>query len=142
MLRPARTCGSARAVGNAGLRRTTPAGDADRMSAGVSTLRVMANFAVRLVHGPSWDTSRPIRAQDAWDEHAAFMDALVDHGFIILGGPVGDGKETLHVVEAADENQIKARLAGDPWTSAGLLQIGTIEPWALWLDGRHAKSGP
>jgi uncharacterized protein YciI len=112
------------------------------MSVGVSTLRAMANFAVRLVHGPGWDTSRPIRSQDAWDEHAAFMDGLVDQGFIILGGPVGDGEQTLHVVEAADENQIRKRLAGDPWASAGLLQIGTIEPWALWLDGRSASSGP
>jgi uncharacterized protein YciI len=97
----------------------------------------MANFAVRLVHGPGWDPSRQIRDQDAWDEHAAFMDGLVDDGFIILGGPVGDGEQTLHVVEAADENEIKARLAGDPWASAGLLQIGTVEPWALWLDSRR-----
>lgn len=96
----------------------------------------MANFAVRLVHGPRWDPSRQIRDQEAWDEHAAFMDRLVDDGFVILGGPVGDGEQTLHVVEAADENEIKARLAGDPWASAGLLQIGTIEPWALWLDSR------
>ena len=65
------------------------------------------------------------------------MDGLVDDGFIILGGPFGDGEQTLHVVEAADENEIKARLAGDPWASAGLLQIGTIEPWALWLDSRR-----
>jgi len=43
---------------------------------------------------------------------------------------------TLHVVQAADENQIRARLARDPWASAGLLRIGTIERWALWLDGR------
>jgi uncharacterized protein YciI len=110
------------------------------MSEGVSTLRAMANFAVRLVHGPGWDASRPIRSQDAWDEHAAFMDGLVDEGFIILGGPVGDGEQTLHVVEAADENQIRTRLAGDPWASAGLLQIGTVETWALWLDSRRASS--
>jgi uncharacterized protein YciI len=97
----------------------------------------MANFAVRLVHGSGWDASRPIRSQDAWDEHAAFMDGLVDEGFIVLGGPVGDGEQTLHVVEAADENQIRARFADDPWASAGLLQIGTIEPWALWLDSRR-----
>jgi uncharacterized protein YciI len=96
----------------------------------------MANFAVRLVHGPRWDSSRQIRAQEAWDEHAAFMDGLVDDGFVILGGPVGDGKQTLHVIKAADENDIRARLAEDPWACAGLLQIGTIEPWALWLDSR------
>jgi hypothetical protein len=45
----------------------------------------MANFAVRLVHGPGWDPSRQIREQDGWDEHAAFMDGLVDDGLIILG---------------------------------------------------------
>ena len=97
----------------------------------------MANFAVRLVHGPGWDRTRPIREQDGWDEHAAFMDGLVDDGFIILGGPVCDGEQTLHAVEAADEREIETRLAKDPWASAGLLRIGTIEPWAIWLDGRQ-----
>jgi hypothetical protein len=91
------------------------------MSAAATTVRVMANFAIRLVHGPHWNPARPIRGQDAWDEHAAFMDGLARDGFIILGGPVGDGEQTLH----ADENEIRARLAQDPWSSAGLLQIGT-----------------
>jgi uncharacterized protein YciI len=100
----------------------------------------MANFAVRLVHGPGWDSARPIREQDAWDEHAAFMDELVDEGFIVLGGPVGGGEQTLHVVEAADENEIRTRLAEDPWALADLLRIGTIEPWALWLDSRATGS--
>ena len=68
------------------------------------------------------------------------MDALVEDGFVILGGPVGDGEQTLHVVEAADENDVRARLAEDPWALAGLLRIGTIEPWALWLDSRPENS--
>jgi uncharacterized protein YciI len=106
------------------------------MSVAAITLPAMPNFAVRLVHGPGWDSSRQILDQDGWDEHAAFMDGLVDDGFIILGGPVGDGEQTLHVVRAADENQIRARFARDPWASAGLLRIGTIERWALWLDSR------
>ena len=97
----------------------------------------MANFAVRLVHGPGWDSSRQIRDQRGWAEHAAFMDGLVDDGLIILGGPVGDGEQTLHVVEAADETEIRARLAADPWAEAGLLRVGTIEHWALWLDSRR-----
>jgi len=110
----------------------------------------MANFAVRLAHGPGWDPSRPIREQDGWDAHATFMDGLVDDGFIVLGGPVGSGEETLHVVEAADEDEIRARLAGDPWAPAGLLRVGRIERWLLWLDSRagnptrldHASSRP
>ena len=96
----------------------------------------MVNFAVRLVHGPGWDSSQPIRDQQGWTEHAAFMDGLVDDGFIIIGGPVGDGEQTLHVVEAMDEDEVRARLAADPWAAAGLLQVGTIKPWALWLDSR------
>ena len=51
----------------------------------------MANFAVRLVHGSGWDPLRQIRDQDGWSEHAAFMDGLVEDGFIILGGPIGGG---------------------------------------------------
>jgi hypothetical protein len=97
----------------------------------------LANFAVRLGPGPGWDSSRQIRDQDGWDEHAVFMDGLVDEGFIILGGPVGDGEQTLHVVRAADEDQIRAHLDRDPWASAGLLRETPrpqIYPFRRWED--------
>ena len=74
----------------------------------------MANFAVRLVHGPNWDAGRPIRGQDRWEEHAAFMDGL---GGRWLHHPGRAGRRrgaTLHAVEAADEDEIRARLALDP----------------------------
>jgi uncharacterized protein len=96
----------------------------------------MPTFALTLVHGPGWDDSRPIREQDAWDQHAAFMDGLVEDGFIVVGGPLGDGSRTLHCVEASDELAVRARLAQDPWAEAELLEVGSLEPWALWLDGR------
>ena len=101
----------------------------------------MANFALTLVHGPNWDRSRAIRDQPGWEEHAAFMDGLVDNGFIIVGGPLGDGQQTLHAVEAASEHEIRARLSEDPWAARGLLQVGSIRPWALWLDGRPTAPG-
>jgi uncharacterized protein YciI len=95
-----------------------------------------------LVHGPGWDSSRPIRQQDAWNEHAAFMDGLVDDGFIIIGGPLGDGSTSLHAVEAANEAHIRARLAADPWARMDLLRVGSIQPWALWLDSRQSSNVP
>jgi uncharacterized protein YciI len=101
----------------------------------------VANFAVVLVHGPGWDASRGIREQRGWNQHAQFMDALVADGFILLGGPVDDGQQTLHVVEADDESKVRARLAEDPWASHGLLEIGSVRPWTLWLDFRDARSG-
>jgi len=90
------------------------------------------NFALTLVRGPGWDASRGgIRDQLLWDEHAEFMDRLVADGVIVLGGPVGDGSQTLHVVEAKDEDDVRQRLAADPWARARLLEVGSIEPWAL-----------
>ncbi len=102
----------------------------------------MANFALTLVHGPSWDDSLGIREQHEWAEHAAFMDGLVAARFILFGGPVGNGQQTLHVVEALDEDQVHQRLAEDPWSRAGLLEVGSIQPWALWLDFREAPTSP
>jgi uncharacterized protein YciI len=102
----------------------------------------VANFAVVLTHGPGWDAMRGIREQHGWSEHAEFMDGLVADGFILLGGPLDDGRQTLHVVEADDESTVRARLAEDPWAAPGLLEIGSVRPWALWLDFRDARRAP
>ena len=96
----------------------------------------MTMFAVTEVSGSGWDSSRPRREQDAWDEHAAFMDGLVEDGFVLLAGPIGDGERVLLIVEAADEHEVRARLAPDPWFPMEILTIATIEPWTIWLDGR------
>jgi uncharacterized protein YciI len=103
----------------------------------------MANFALVLVHGPGWENARGIREQRGWTEHAEFMDRLVADGFILLGGPVGDGHRTLHVVQAADADEVRRRLTDDPWARAGMLEVGSIEPWSLWLDFRNrGGAGP
>jgi uncharacterized protein YciI len=101
-------------------------------------LGVVALFALTEVSGPNWDASRERREQDGWDEHAAFMDSLAEDGFVVLGGPIGDGRDVLLVVEAADEHQVKARLDDDPWFAMGILRIAEIRPWTIWLDGRRA----
>jgi uncharacterized protein YciI len=101
----------------------------------------MGVFAVTMEKGPAWDGSRGRREQDGWDEHAAFMDMLVGEGFVLLGGPLGDGERVLLAVEAADETAVHARLAADPWDPAGLLRTGRVEPWLLWLDGRPQRDG-
>ena len=108
----------------------------DEAPAKVTEVRSTANFALTLVRGPNWDENLGIRQQQAWDEHAAFMDGLVKDGVILLGGPIGDHRQTLHVVEAADEDEVRWRMAEDPWAHARLLEVGSIQPWALWLNFR------
>ena len=102
----------------------------------------VATFAVRMIHSRSWDPARPIRDQDDWETHAAFMDALVEDGFVLLGGPIGENEGALLLVEASDEEQVRTRLDHDPWVRAGLLRVGPVEPWLIWLDGRTRRSSP
>jgi uncharacterized protein YciI len=83
-----------------------------------------------------------LREQDGWDEHAEFMDGLVDDGFVILGGPLGDGPRVLHICAAASEEAVRERLAADPWSDSGMLEIESVEPWTILLDGRRETGGP
>jgi uncharacterized protein YciI len=87
--------------------------------------------------GPEWDSSRLLEEQSGWTEHAAFMDALVDDGVIVLGGPLADEHRVVHVVEAESEEAIRATLARDPWSETHL-RIAAIEPWTIRLDGRRS----
>lgn len=96
----------------------------------------MAHFIVINVQGPAWDPARSMREQDAWSEHAKFMNALVDEGFVILGGPIKDGSthKARLVVRAVSEQAMRDRLAEDPWMRRGLLKTLTIEPWEVLLS--------
>jgi len=53
-----------------------------------------------------------MRGQVGWDEHARFMDGLVDAGFVLLGGPVEGDREVLWIVEAESEDGRNPRAAG------------------------------
>lgn len=98
----------------------------------------MATFHVVLRRsGPRWDPSRPLEEQSDWSAHAAFMDGLVDEGFIVLGGPLADEHRVVHVVEAESEDAVRATLARDPWSDTHL-RVDTIEPWTIRLDARRA----
>jgi hypothetical protein len=44
-------------------------------------------YLVKLARGAAWDHSRPRRNQAEWNEHAAFMDALVEEASSFSAGP-------------------------------------------------------
>jgi hypothetical protein len=95
----------------------------------------MSHFLVTMIHGPQFDSTRGLREQDGWNEHADFMDGLVDEGLVVLGGPIGEGERAMLIFEADGEGTIRDRMALDPWLPMGVLEIGRIEPWTIWLDG-------
>ena len=96
----------------------------------------MAIYAVRNRRGGPWDWTKDLRAQVGWDEHARFMDSLVETGFIILGGPLEGDRDVLLIIEAESEEAIRERLSHDPWTPNGMLVTVGIERWTVLLDGR------
>ena len=91
--------------------------------------------------GPEWQPGRPLEEQSGWDEHAAFMDGLVEQGLIVLGGPLADEFRVVHAIEAESEEALRAALARDPWAGTHLV-VAAVEPWTIRLDGRKAEGRP
>jgi uncharacterized protein YciI len=75
--------------------------------------------------------------QSDWLAHAAFMDALVDEGFVVLGGPLADEHRVVLAVEAGSEDDVRAMLARDPWSGSHLV-VDSVDRWTIRLDGRRA----
>src|SRR3954451_21616819 len=97
----------------------------------------MATFHV-VVHrsGPEWKPLAPLEEQSGWEDHASFMDDLVDQGVIVLGGPLSAEHRVVHVMEADSEEEIRSTLARDPWIGTHLVVVA-IEPWTIRLDARR-----
>jgi len=94
----------------------------------------MARWVVRVKRGGPWDFSKDMREQDGWDGHAAYMDGIFEDGFLLLAGPLEGDKETLWVVNADSEDEIRERMKQDPWAPNGMLTPVRIERWDIVMD--------
>ena len=99
----------------------------------------MPMFLVELHRsGPLWDPSLSLEQQSAFAAHAQFMDGLVEAGFIVLGGPLADEFRVIEAVDAPSAEAVRATLTQDPWNETHL-QIESITPWTIRLDGRDRR---
>jgi hypothetical protein len=74
-------------------------------------------YIVEQLRGPAYDDQRQLREQVDWDPHAAFMDGLLEEGFVLLGGPVGGGEWEVALLVVHES----------------VLALGSVRPWTLWL---------
>src|SRR6266508_307189 len=78
----------------------------------------MSLFAVTREAGPGWTDGRGAFEQPAVNDHAAFMNALADEGFVLFAGPLAgsehDPVRVLLIADAVSETDIHRRLADDP----------------------------
>ncbi|MEZ4506672.1 MAG: YciI family protein [Thermomicrobiales bacterium] len=84
--------------------------------------------------GSKRDLSIGAREQAFWNEHAAFIDDLVERGVIVLGGPFPDDGGAMIVVRAESEADVRARLDPDPWYRYGILELAGVHRWEVFID--------
>jgi len=86
--------------------------------------------------GANRDLSKGTREQRYWDEHGKFIDALVEEGFILMGGPLVDEGGAMMIVRAEDESEVREKLRRDPWYEREILNLDSIKHWDIFIDKR------
>ena len=103
----------------------------------------MSTFAVIREAGPGW-CDGGIYEQPTIDQHAAFMNALADSGFVLFAGPLAGTEHgrvrVLLIVNAEDEDEIHRQLAVDPWVPTEQLVTVRIEPWQVLVGAERLPS--
>lgn len=99
-------------------------------------LIVMSQTFVALsVAGPQRDQTKGTREQPLWDEHARFIEGITA-GFILMGGPFEEEGGAMLIVRAEHQDDVREKLASDPWYIHGILQLHSIRRWDIYIDER------
>jgi uncharacterized protein YciI len=103
----------------------------------------VSTFAVIREAGPGWRDGG-IYEQPGVAQHATFMNALADSGFVLFAGPLAGTEHgrvrVLLIVSAEDEDEIHRQLADDPWVTTEQLVTVRIEPWQILVGAERLPS--
>jgi uncharacterized protein YciI len=90
---------------------------------------------LRVGPGPAWKSGRP-EEQEGWDAHAEFIDALIDRGVFIMGGPWTNRLGSMSIWEGMDANEVLDVVQTDPFVLNGVFQIEDVADWTVYVDTR------
>src|SRR5690242_20074559 len=88
---------------------------------------------VRWNAGPNW-TSGAVDEQDGWDEHAAFIDDLIERGIFVMGGPFADQSGSLSLLENVTEEEARELVLADPFVANGVFELEELRAWNVFVD--------
>ena len=88
---------------------------------------------VRFRAGPTW-SSGSVREQPGWDAHAEFVDALIERGTFVMGGPFSDNSGSMSLLEGIDADEARRILEGDPFMKNGVFVLEEIREWTVFVD--------
>ena len=90
-------------------------------------------LVVRFRAGPTW-TSGSVREQPGWDEHVDFVDALVERGTMVMGGPFSDNSGSQSLLEGIGADEARRILEDDPFMKNGVFELDEIREWTIFVD--------
>jgi uncharacterized protein YciI len=109
---------------------------ADRMTSGDG--EKLRRIMIRVRRGPAWDGGS-VREQPGWDEHAAFVDDLVDRGIMVMGGPFTDHSGSIQFYEGVSEEEARRIAQQDPWIANGVFVLEEVRSWNVIVDELATK---
>ena len=92
--------------------------------------------------GPTWTTGG-VPEQPGWDEHAEFIDALIEDGTFVMGGPFSDNSGSMSLLEGVTVDEARVIIAKDPFVENGVFVLDDLREWDIFVDeltGRGPKS--
>jgi uncharacterized protein YciI len=93
----------------------------------------VVRVVVRWRAGPAW-TSGPPEEQPGWDEHAVFVDELVERGAFVMGGPFADYSGSLTLLEGVSEEEARELVLRDPFVATGVFELDDVRAWNVYVD--------
>ena len=88
---------------------------------------------VRWRAGPTW-RSGAVDEQPGWDEHAAYIDDLIERGIFVMGGPFADQSGSLSLLETVTEQEARELIAQDPFVANGVFELEEVRSWNVFVD--------
>jgi uncharacterized protein YciI len=90
---------------------------------------------LRVGPGPAWTSGRP-EDQPGWDEHAEFIDELIERGVFVMGGPWTNRLGSMSLWEGMDADGVRDVMQQDPFVRNGVFVIEDVADWTVYVDTR------
>ena len=90
---------------------------------------------VRWAAGPAWNEGPP-EHQTGWDEHAEFIDDLIERGLFVMGGPFSDNSGSISFFEGLSADEVRALVVTDPFVRNGVFVLEDVVDWTVYVDTR------
>ncbi|TML34846.1 MAG: hypothetical protein E6G24_03360 [Actinobacteria bacterium] len=103
------------------------------LTGGMARTPRAVRVVVRWRAGPTW-TSGAVDEQPGWDEHAAFIDDLVERGIFVMGGPLADQSGSLSLLENVSEQEARELVGEDPFVANGVFELEEVRAWNVFVD--------